>query len=547
MTRGQNTSRSSRKLGDLLSEAGVSVPAKFRDLAIAGIVTDSRQVVSGQLFVALGGGLVDGHDFLASAVAKGAVALVVEQAAKVPPGLADAVAVVVVADSRAALSPLAAAFFGQPQKELRLFGITGTNGKTTTSYLLESIIRAAGGEPGVIGTVNYRFRGREYPGAFTTPEPLTIFGLMREMVDSGVTHLVMEVSSHGLALGRVAGLFFDLAMFTNLSRDHLDFHGDMKEYFAAKESLFTAHLKESGAALVMLRESEDVEDWGGRLLAELTATGRFRLNPGAGQLGKRASGGIPLLTCGRERGELQSRRAELSLAGITTELALPDGTQLELTSPLIGDFNLENLLVAVGGGWLAGFSPAQLAAGVAAMRRVPGRMERVAVPVGGRPVQVFVDYAHTPDALARVLATVRRLSRGRLVVVFGCGGDRDRGKRPLMGEAAGRLADVVLITSDNPRSEEPGAIMAGIESGLYPGGQGLMARGRAEWLLIGGGRGYDLIESRRQAIRLAVRHARPDDVVVLAGKGHEDYQLIGGKKFHFDDCQEAALEMQVVG
>ena len=544
MTSAQKKPPVSWKLGELLAAAGMACPGKFLQVAITGIVTDSRQVTPGQLFVAIGGGAVDGHDFLAQAVAKGAVALVVDQAKKVPPGLAKQVAIVVVADSRPALSSLAAAFYGQPQQALKLFGITGTNGKTTTSYLLEAIIRAAGGEPGVIGTVNYRYRGREHAGSFTTPEPLTLFGLMREMVDSGVTHLVMEVSSHGLALGRVAGLLFDLVMFTNLSRDHLDFHGSMADYFAAKKTLFTDYLKETGAALVMLAEPEGEADWGLRLVEELSLAGKFkrcRLADGA----KKSPSGIPLLACGRQRGELQVSRADLSLAGIAAELTLPDGLKLTLSSPLIGDFNLENILVAVGGGWLAGFTPAHLAAGVGAMRRVPGRMERVVAP-GGSPLQVFVDYAHTPDALARVLTTLRRLGKGRLVVIFGCGGDRDRGKRSLMGAVAGRLADVVLITSDNPRSEEPVAIMAAIEQGLYPGGQPLLARGRAEGLLVGPGRGYDLIESRREAIRLAVRYARPDDVVLLAGKGHEDYQLIGGQKLHFDDCQEAALEMQVV-
>lgn len=545
MTSAQIISHPSHTLGELLAEAGLVCPAPFRKGAITGVATDSRQITPGQLFVAIGGGAVDGHDFLAQAVERGAVGLVVEQVGKIPPGWAKKLAVVQVADSRRALAALAAVFYGQPQKALKLFGITGTNGKTTTSYLLESIIRVAGGEPGVIGTVNYRYCGREHAGSFTTPEALTLFALMREMVDSGVTHLVMEVSSHGLALGRVAGLEFDLVMFTNLSRDHLDFHGTMEDYYAAKKSLFTSHLKETGAALVMLAEPEGEADWGVRLVEELLASGRFRRFPGAGGK-KKPPSAIPLLACGRQRGELHLRRAALSLAGIEAELAGLDGTLLPLSSPLIGDFNLENILVAVGGGWLAGFTPAQLAAGVAAMRRVPGRMERVAVPPGGHAVQVFVDYAHTPDALARVLATLRRLGGGRLVVIFGCGGDRDRGKRPLMGEVAGRLADVVLITSDNPRSEEPVAIMAAIEQGLYPAGQALLRRGRAESLLASAGRGYDLIASRRQAIRLAIRYARPDDVVVLAGKGHEDYQLIEGKKFHFDDCQEAAMAMQVV-
>jgi UDP-N-acetylmuramyl-tripeptide synthetase len=534
-------------LGSLLGEAALECPKPWRQMPISGVAADSRQVGPGWLFVAMAGETVDGHDFLNQAVARGAVALLVEDPQKVPAGLAKQIAVIRVADSRITLAGLAAGFYGHPERQLKIFGITGTNGKTTTSYLLEAIIRAAGGEPGVIGTVNYRFLGREDAGAFTTPEPLTLFALMREMVAGGVSHLIMEVSSHALALERLAGLRFDLALFTNLTRDHLDFHGTMAAYFDAKQTLFTEHLKESGAALVMLAENANgVDDWGARLVEELLASSRFRRS-GAKQLESQSQPGrVPLLTCGRQRGELRINRAELSLAGINAELLLPDGSLLSVSSALVGDFNLENILVAVGGGWLAGFTPAQLAAGVAAMRRVPGRLERVAVSEGGLPL-VFVDYAHTPDALARVLLTLRRLGGGRLLVVFGCGGDRDRGKRPLMGAAAGRLADVVLITSDNPRSEAPLTIMAEIERGLYDAdGHPLLPRLRAESVLAGGGRGYDLVVSRRQAIRLAVGYARPGDVVLVAGKGHEDYQIIGARRVHFDDREEAALQMQVV-
>jgi len=514
-------------------------------LEISGLTADSRQVTAGQLFVAIRGEKADGHDFLAEVVARGASAVVVNSPNLVASELRRKVVVLRGPDGREVLARLAANFYGHPQRKIRLLGVTGTNGKTTTSYLLENIIRASGGEPGVIGTVNYRYRGRVTVGSFTTPEPVALFSLMREMADSGVTHLVMEVSSHALSQGRLTGLAFDFAIFTNLSRDHLDFHETMTAYFAAKKLLFTEHLKNDGAALVLLAEpmnsAKPNPDWGTRLVKELLTTGLFRPWQESGQ-------GIPLLTAGRSRGSLRARRAEISLAGIEAGLVLPDGEELAVASPLTGDFNLENILAAVGGGWLAGVSPAALVRGVAELRRVPGRLEKVENPDGPekKGCRVFVDYAHTPDALARVLATLRLLASGRLVLVFGCGGDRDRGKRALMGEVAGRGGDVVLITSDNPRGEEPEAIMAEIERGLYPEGMALLPRGRAEQLLASGGRGFDLVVSRRAAIRTAIRFARPNDVVLLAGKGHEDYQIIGRSRNYFDDRREAALQMAVI-
>ncbi len=532
-------------LAELLKDSGLSCPETALELEISGLTADSREVRKGQLFVALRGEKADGHDFLAAAISRGAVVVVVSSSELLAPELRDQVTVLSAPDGREVLARLAANFYGHPQDRLRLLGVTGTNGKTTTSYLLESIIRASGGEPGVIGTVNYRYRGRVTVGSFTTPEPVALFSLMREMADSGVTHLVMEVSSHALAQSRLTGLAFDLVIFTNLSRDHLDFHSTMTEYFAAKKVLFTEHLKNDGAALVLLADNmggtESVPDWGARLVKELMATGSFRS-------WKETASGIPLLTAGRGRGDLRISRAEISLAGIDAGLVLPDGEELAVTSPLTGDFNLENILVAVGGGWLAGIPPVALSRGIADLHRVPGRLEKVENPHGPEQTgcQVFVDYAHTPDALARVLATLRQLTSGRLVLVFGCGGDRDRGKRPLMGEVAGRGADVVLITSDNPRSEAAEAIIAEIERGLYPGGMALLPRGRAEHFLASGGRGFDLIVSRRAAIRTAIRFARPNDVVLLAGKGHEDYQIIGRQRNYFDDRREAALQMAVI-
>jgi UDP-N-acetylmuramyl-tripeptide synthetase len=540
----QQSSELTKTVRELTLGTGIAVDEGDLALPIHGIVVDSRKAGPGLLFVAVKGGTFDGHDYLDRAIELGCVAVVVERESAVAAKDLGA-AVLVAPDGRRALAELAANYYDHPERRLRMIGITGTNGKTTTSYLLEEIILAGGGQPGVIGTVNYRFRGEEEAASFTTPEPLALYRLMRQMVDGGGDHLVMEVSSHALTQKRLHGIVFDVAAFTNLSHEHLDFHGDMAGYFAAKRLLFTEHLKADGVAVVMLGDEAEPaarqRAWGDRLVADLLASGEFR----------RYAEGIDsrklLLTCGRHRGDIHVAAAAITLEGIRAEI-VGLGDDVVFESPLVGDFNLLNMATAMGIGHVLGLNAQRIGRGLAATARVPGRLERVR-PAGGDSSElcrVFVDFAHTPDALAGVLQSVRRLSQGRLLLVFGCGGDRDQAKRPIMGEIAGRLADVVIITTDNSRSEAPRGIMAEIEQGLRAGGSGPLMKGRVADLLAAGRQGYDLIESRREAIRQAIRGAAAEDVVLICGKGHETYQIVGSRRYFFDDRLEAGEQLATV-
>jgi len=477
------------------------------DPGIRGITIDSRAVAPGDLFVALRGANADGHAFLEQATSLGAVALLVEAA----PAAAGLPPVVVVPDTRRALAPIAARFFGEPARELTLIGVTGTNGKTSTSFLTESILAAAGLACGLIGTVEVRYAGERQRALNTTPESLELQRLLRDMRTRGVAAAVMEVSSHGLALGRVTGVRFDAAAITNLTQDHLDFHGDMEAYAAAKELLFRHHLKPGGVAVVNLDEPRAA-----RFLAAARAGG-------ARTLGVTRRPGV-------EAG-VRVEQASVSLSGVRARLGLPSGA-LELALPLVGDFNVENLVVAVGIAVALGIAPDAIARGVASCPQVPGRMERVASDAAEAPV-VLVDYAHTPDAVEKVLRAVRPLTSGRVIAVFGCGGDRDKSKRPRMAEAVARLADRAVVTSDNPRTEDPAAILRDVESGLAS------MRRVAPGALAATEHGYASLLDRREAIELAIRVARPGDSVVIAGKGHEDYQIIGRERLPFDDRAEA--------
>lgn len=488
------------------------------DPVIRGITYDSRAVSPGDLFVALRGAQMDGHDYLEQAVSLGAVAVLVEV---LPEGFQGA-AVARVRDSRRALAPIAAQFFGHPAGELRLIGVTGTNGKTSTTFLVESILKAAGVATGLIGTVEVRYAEERERALNTTPESLDLQRTLRAMCTAGVDSVVMEVSSHGLALGRVAGCRFQAVAMTNLTQDHLDFHETMTHYRDAKLSLFSDHLAPGAAAVVNLDDSS------APAFLEAAAKSEARVV----RVTRRAGGEAEIRVITAETG-LDRTRVSIEIRGESDGA----GTQLDLELPLLGDFNVENLAVAVGVAWGLGVPSDAVTAGVAGCPQVPGRVERV-VAGGPDAPTVLVDYAHTPDAVEKLLRTLRPLARGRLVTVFGCGGDRDRSKRPLMAEAVARFSDRAVATSDNPRTEDPAAILRDVEAGLG-------AMRRVEPIALADAeRGYSAILDRREAIELAIGLGRAGDIVVLAGKGHEDYQIVGRERLPFDDREEAARALR---
>ncbi|HTP64170.1 MAG TPA: UDP-N-acetylmuramoyl-L-alanyl-D-glutamate--2,6-diaminopimelate ligase [Geobacteraceae bacterium] len=482
-------------------------------IEIQGLSYDSRQAGSGDLFFALRGSAADGHLYVGSALANGATAVVVEDEAVVPAGVPYAV----VEDARLAMSIMAAGFYGNPTDGLPLVGITGTNGKTTTSYIIEAILEEAGISAALLGTVNYRFRERVFPAPNTTPESVDLQKRLREMADLGARGVVMEVSSHALEQRRVDGCRFDAGVFTNLTRDHLDYHGDMDSYLASKKRLFTALL--SGDRVKPRRRAViNADDPYGREIA--------------------AEAACPVITFGLDpASQVTARDPRFSVGGITARLVTPVG-DMPFRSRLAGRFNMYNILAAAAAGVALELPLRAIISGIEGHRKVPGRLETVE---NDRGIAVFVDYAHTGDALENVLRTLSELAGGRIITVFGCGGDRDRGKRPVMGEVAGRYSDLVIITSDNPRSEQPGAIMAEIRGGIL--GLGTREYSAVEVTAGFTEKGFVLIESRREAIRLAVRLAQPGDIVILAGKGHEDYQIIGAERIHFDDREEAAAAL----
>jgi UDP-N-acetylmuramoyl-L-alanyl-D-glutamate--2,6-diaminopimelate ligase len=480
------------------------------DPQVVRVTGDSRQVVPGALFFALPGARLDGHDFAAEAARRGAVAVVAERPVECAPAL-----LLLAPSSRRAMSLAAAALHGNPALDLTLAGVTGTNGKTTVSYLVEACVLAAGIPAGVIGTITHRFPGVERPASHTTPESTEIQALLAEMRTSGARLVVLEVSSHALAQERVAGLHFAVAGFTNLTRDHLDYHGDMDGYFSAKRRLFTEHLAPEGIAVVNARDP-----WGSRL-ADQIGPGRQVWRYGT-----------------RTEDTLGVEGLALSLAGVTGMLRTPRGP-VELRSPLVGLHNLENLLCAAGMALALGVPPEAVARGLALCRGAPGRLERI----DGPGFSVFVDYAHTDDALTRVLGALRALSPSRLLTVFGCGGDRDRGKRPLMGEAAGRASDLCVVTSDNPRGEDPRRIIDEILPGLERAGRRRLGAAQAR----AGQVGYLVEPDRRVALALALACAREGDAVLVAGKGHETYQEVGQERHHFDDREEARRALRPDG
>jgi UDP-N-acetylmuramoyl-L-alanyl-D-glutamate--2,6-diaminopimelate ligase len=502
------------KLGDLLIglENRTTLPPGWLEREVRDIAHDSRKVKPGSLFVAVRGLHSDGHQFISQAIQHGAMTIVAEKQEGLP--VPSGTPLLIVDDSRRALALLANTFFGHPSRRLMLTGITGTNGKTTTTYLVKSIVEAAGSTTGLIGTIDYRVGDKVYPAPNTTPESLELQRLLSEMVGLGATHCVMEVSSHALALGRTLGCEFAAAAFTNLTQDHLDFHGSMDAYFQAKLRLFTGLSPEAWAII----NSDDARG------VEIVRKTRARV----------ITTGFSELANVRPVGTIRH-----GINGLMFDAASPAGT-IPVESPLVGRYNIYNILTAIGIGTALGVSAEEIARGLREMKAVPGRMEKVDE---GQPFGVVVDYAHTEDAIARLLESVREVTASRIITVFGCGGDRDRTKRDAMGAAAIKASDIVIITSDNPRTEDPLSIIRDIERGLAAGGVKTSAQDAGKQVAPGK-RPYVIIPGRHEAVAVAVGLARPGDVVVLAGKGHEDYQIIGEKKIHFDDREVAREQIR---
>jgi UDP-N-acetylmuramoyl-L-alanyl-D-glutamate--2,6-diaminopimelate ligase len=483
---------------------GAEVLAHSGDPDVTGVEYDSRRVKPGGLFVAMHGESSDGNRFIDQAIAGGAVAVVTDSAEEQSrPGVAWAV----VPNGRRALARISANFYKRPAERIAITGITGTNGKSTTAFLLESILTAAGRKSALIGTIEYRVGGKVLPAPHTTPEALELNRIFSEALGDGATDAVMEVSSHALAQERVFGVPFDVAVFTNLTRDHLDYHKNMEEYFTAKRVLFEGCGTDPPRAVVT-----NLDDEYGAKLAEFSR--------------KRSS---VVLKYGWERGDLHAEKVEITTRGTRFDLVMPE-VRIAVFSALIGRVNVYNILAAAGAGYARGCSAAAIAAGIDKLACVPGRFERVDC---GQPFTVVVDYAHTDDALRNLTALARELvsgTKGRVLTVFGCGGDRDRKKRPLMGEAAGRGSDFVVLTSDNPRSADPVAIINDAVVGLQKTGVK-----------------YSVESDRRKAISLAIGEARPGDIVLLAGKGHEKVQVTREGAVPFDDLEVAREALRAAG
>jgi UDP-N-acetylmuramoyl-L-alanyl-D-glutamate--2,6-diaminopimelate ligase len=466
------------------------------DVTIQKIGYDSRSIEKGDVFVAIRGQNYDGHRFVEDAVHQGARVVVLENDAAVPDSFLshNDVIKVVVGNSRRALALMSANYYGRPGSKLKILGVTGTNGKTTTTHLLQSILETAGEKTGLLGTVEYRIGDEVIPSPYTTPESLELHGLFNQMVNQSCRAVVMEVSSHALALDRVYGLRFRLALFTNLTQDHLDFHGSMDRYFNAKKSLFDG-LDGNSVAVT------NVDDERGLSIVASTKARR--------------------VTYGVEKGaDVTAKEIKIGIEGIQCTLEYETG-KTTIRSPLTGRFNVYNLLSAAASALALGIPASTIQTGIEKVKSVRGRFERID---SGKGWSVIIDYAHTPDALRKTLEAIRELlpkeKPGRIITIFGCGGNRDRAKRPQMGRIATELSDVTIITSDNPRNENPQAIIEEIRRGV---------RQNTETMQM---------VDRREAIHTGLKMARQGDVVLVAGKGHETYQVLGDKRIHFDDREE---------
>ncbi|MFZ5639897.1 MAG: UDP-N-acetylmuramoyl-L-alanyl-D-glutamate--2,6-diaminopimelate ligase [Bacillota bacterium] len=489
-----------KQLAELLKNMPAQVvKGDIKGLKVAGIAYDSRKVKPGAVFVCIEGFKTDGHNYIDSAVRNGAAAIVVQREVAVPEG----VPLILAPDTRMALALLGAAFYDYPSRALTMIGVTGTNGKTTTTHLIEEILKENGKKVGLIGTIKNKIGDEELPVTNTTPESLDLQQLLAQMRDAGVSHVVMEVSSHALELGRVAGVEYDLGIFTNITQDHLDFHENMENYLAAKTKLFSGLGKNAGKKHSKYGIINVDDPQADKIIAQTTAK---------------------VLTYGiNNKADLRAQNINLRAEGVSFDVVTPGG-ELHLALQITGLFNVANALAAVAAAVALGLPLDSVKTALEQVRGVAGRLEKVDA---GQDFAVLVDYAHTPDSLENIIKAARGFTRGRIITVFGCGGDRDRTKRPIMGAVSARLSDYSVLTSDNPRSEEPLAILADIEAGVKP--------------LIGDDQ-YAVIPDRREAISFALKMAEPQDTVLIAGKGHETYQIVGDRVLPFDD-RATALEL----
>ena len=494
------------------------------DSEIGSIHYRAQEVQPGGMFVAIEGQTADGHDYMHQALKRGALAFIAQ---KEPPQpfLNEIRAaspktrpiVIQVPDTRIALADLAACFFGHPSRDLTLIGITGTNGKTTVAYLIESILLQADFKVGVIGTINYRYGEKTFANPMTTPESLDLQRILSEMRRAGVTHVIAEVSSHAMDLYRIKSCWFDIAVFTNLSQDHLDFHGDMQSYWSSKKRLFTEYLttgpkKENASAVI------NCDDARGRELADSLP--------------------MPVVKTGSAPDcEIRPENIRCNLNGTDGKVAAPGGS-FNFKTPLVGVHNVENILSATGVATALNIASDTIKAGIEALSAIPGRLEPIENSTGR---YIYVDYAHTPDALENTVSALKEIAPARIICVFGCGGNRDKKKRPLMGEIVARLCDLSIVTSDNPRTEDPAAIIDQILPGV--GQSGGLVYSTIDLKTGFKEKGYAVEPDRRHAIELGILASRPGDAVLIAGKGHETYQILGTAVVAFDDREEARKAM----
>ena len=494
------TKTGSLGLGEVFAGAQAEIPAEAEKKRVSGLTCDSRKASPGFVFFALHGAREDGNRYVRDAVERGAIAVASEDAP--PADLSPGVAWIQVRESRKALAISAANFFGHPANSLQLIAVTGTNGKTTTTSVIDSVLRASGAKTGLFGTIAYHTPRGEYPAPNTTPESLGLQGFFAEIRDAGGKYAVMEASSHALVMDRLWGCHFEAAVFTNLTREHMDFHKNFEDYFAAKRRLFEG----TGAGKPETAVLNADDPYSAQLIGLAKKTVMYGIESPA---------------------DISAERFQPSFSGLTFAARTPSG-KLQIQSPLVGRINVYNVLAAIGAAQAVGMSKEAIEAGIRELQNVPGRFQRVDL---GQPFQVIVDFAHTDDALTNLIKTARELNpKGRVITLFGCGGGKDRTKRPVMGEVAGRLSDLTILTNDNPRQEDPLKIISDIVVGLQK------SNGK-----------YLIEQDREKAIGLAFDEAQAGDLVLLAGKGHESYQVLADKTLDWDDRRVAQEELRKRG